>query len=63
MQVLLCKSSYVCFMFDCSITDCVTRRTTPPWINPFNVSKHIILEEIGGESGFNYATVAEQGPS
>ncbi|RAQ54749.1 hypothetical protein AFGD_003930 [Aspergillus flavus] len=38
-------------------------RTTTPWINPFNVSKHIILEEIGGESGFDYATVAEQGPS
>ncbi|KAB8202222.1 hypothetical protein BDV34DRAFT_228549 [Aspergillus parasiticus] len=38
-------------------------RTTTPWINSFNVSKHIILEEIGGESGFNYATVAEEGPS
>lgn len=63
MQMVLCKSSHVFFMIDRSITDCVTRRTTTPWINPFNLNKHLILKEIGGELGFNYATVAEEGPS
>lgn len=63
MQVDLCKSSTTMFDVRLLDTDRVTRRTKTPWINPFNVNKNLILEEVGVELGIDYATVCEQGPS
>ncbi|KAH7305333.1 hypothetical protein B0I35DRAFT_464926 [Stachybotrys elegans] len=37
--------------------------TLTPWKNPFNVSDQVVIENIKGSMGIEYATVAATGPS